>query len=200
MDCYDRTLSCAVRRMPEQGGNTGDGRHKVFGGEDSTSPAKAPAKHTGIYGKQLRQNKRLETQTVELLTFRWHLLRRWHFARHTSQSSSAHITSSLTLGRTPSEIFELQPRRPFTYMIWYFFSTKWPNDRCYLSCWCVYLSLSTTGSSVNSSRNCKALRPPPSFVSWLFLPPSRSISPLPAPCTSIRECSSRAQQAQRLSS
>lgn len=70
MDCYDRTLSCAARRMPEQGGNTGDGGHEVFGGEDSTRPAKAPARPTGIYGKRMRQNKRLETQTVELLTFR----------------------------------------------------------------------------------------------------------------------------------
>lgn len=203
MDCYDRTLSCAAGRMPEQGGNTGDGKHEVFGGEDSTSRANAPAGPAGIYRKRLHQNKRLETQTVELLTFQWHLLRRWHFARHTSQSSSARITSSLTLGRTPPEVFELRPRRPFTYVIWYFFlsaSTIWPKDRCYLSYWYEYMSLSTTGSSIYSNRNCKALRPPHSFVSWLFLPPSRSISPLPAPCTSIRECSSRAQQAQRLSS
>lgn len=40
MDCYDQTLSCAACRMPEQRWNTGDGGHKVFGGEDRTSRAR----------------------------------------------------------------------------------------------------------------------------------------------------------------
>lgn len=205
MDCYDQTLSCAARRMPEQRGNTGDGRHEVFGGEDSTSRARH------LQGTQVST----ENDCAKIKGLKHRQWNCWHsgdicYVGGISQDIRA---SRASLASLPASHQATHPLKYLSYdpgdhlHTWpgIFFSLRYfllsaAKDRCYLSHWYEYLSLSTTGSSIYSNRNCKALRPPHSFVSWLFLPSSRSISPLPAPCTSIRECSSRAQQAQRLSS
>lgn len=50
----------------------------------------SPAKHAGVSGgkKNDPENKRRAPQTAGPLTFRWHFVPRWHFARHTSRQSS----------------------------------------------------------------------------------------------------------------
>lgn len=187
MDCCDRTLTLLCAGCLSKGRERGGGRSRgeVWGHADRSREAKKK-RYLRKWIHRSKKARNTDSGIADIpVTFGASV------AFHKTYEQVAHITSLLAWDGTSRP-------RPLTFWKWLFYTkravcTTKPSSLSLVSIW-RFLIWSSMSSLIYSNENCNlnlCLPHPPSLP---------SLSSLAARCTSIRECSSGARRARRLSS